>query len=169
MAVESALVLQRAICHKILQQRRLHRHTLREVTSTADRDQAVHKIRSAKLKAGWEDAWAKPDLPIEIRAPQGIVFGAKKLLVERDIPKYTVWADPDEYTLHMGDDEVLRAQVQGNELKVIFGHAWEDYLNEDGRWQKLLEMHAEKLQKGKATKAAGKGKSKSGKSGGSSR
>ena len=137
--------------------------------STVDRDDAVNKFRAAKLETGNGVAWAKADLPIDIRAPRGLLFGTKSLMIEWGFPRNTLWADPEEYTLQMGDDNIFEIKVEGGEMIVTYGNGWEEYLKNDTQWQELLKTHAGKLQKGKAAKGAGKGKAKNGKSGGSSR
>ena len=131
-----------------------------------DRDNAVRKIREAKIQEGGKFVWAKPDLPLQVRVPQGLLFGAKRLMVEWEFPKNSLWADPDNLTLQYGDEKVLEVSVLDDNLHLQYGPEWEEYLKEDEQWQNLVKIHTDKLRKGKGGKGGKKGKSKTSKGGG---
>ena len=75
--------------------------------------------------------WAKPDLPVEVRAPESYLFGLKKVLVGWGFAKACVRVDTAERNLKVGGELVVSTSVVGGRLR----HAWH------GSWATWAELH----------------------------
>ena len=99
----------------------------------------------------------KPDLPLDQRVHQGLLFAVKKMLVEWDYMKSHLWVDIPEGKLMIGDEVIITVVVKDFELDVKYGDGWYEHLRHEG-YEKKLQDASEKLRRGK--KGSGKGASK---------
>ena len=132
--------------------------------SKSERDAAVKSLKQAGSKVGDKTVWAKPDMPVNLRALRSVAFGGKRVFVEEwGYDKSSIWAEVDETGANLWhhNDLVLAAKIEDHSLITTYGDGWEEYLNKDTHPQinNLLQMNRQKVA-GAATKSSGKGKSK---------
>ena len=126
----------------------------------AERDAVIKKVRESKQEYGGQQVWSKMDLPIEMRAAQGLLFAAKNMLVSPDwgLDRRSLWIDTEENVLTCGDEEVLRTKVEGDKLVVEYGKDWETFIVPDNEaWAAIVKAGEEKVAK-KPRKGIGKGR-----------
>ena len=94
-----------------------------------------------------------------MRIRKSFVFGVKYLMVGWGFEKSSIWADPDDATVRVGDDLVAVASVHGKELTVTYGAEWEDYLKHSDypEFKKIVDTLGNQLTNDNVpTKGAGK-------------
>ena len=100
--------------------------------------------------------WAKADMPLRSRIQNSVVFAAKRYLADWGYNKAALWADPDNNTLQLAGDLVMKVGIENETVKVHYEPGWEEQFQETG-WENTLKQFNEKLNRG-ANKGAGKGK-----------
>ena len=103
--------------------------------------------------------WAKEEQPLGLRVARQTLFGAKWMLSQWGYVKTSMWVDEDTFTLHMGNEKVLKAIVVDGALKVEYGTGWEDYLT-SAEWKKILQESQDTFSRSTGKKGVGKGKGK---------
>ena len=92
-----------------------------------------------------------------------MVWETKGILTTWGFDRAGIWADPESGTVWVGDDWVIKGQVEGRDLKVEYGKDWEAYMCDaaNPQFTELLAAQKAKLATGKVpTKGVGKGKGK---------
>ena len=89
-----------------------------------DRDAAVLRMRSASYQYGGNPVWARPDLPIEKRVPEGFLFGFKRQLVEWGFQRSIVRIDTDALNMKVGSELAVTAGVANGRLQCQWHGAW---------------------------------------------
>ena len=132
-------------------------------TST-DMDTAVKKVQEMGLKYAGQSMWAKIDQPVQVRVPEGVLFAAKKMLVEWGWGKKSIWVDKDEQCVTCGGNHVMSVSVVDRKVRVVYDDGWEDYTFSKDHpnnvfWKDTLNKANEKMSRQAApTKGLGKGK-----------
>ena len=135
----------------------------------ADKDDSIERLRKAGVYHNGSKAWVDEERPKEERAVRGFLFGLKKILVDWDWQKMSIWADTDTGVIYLGDDAIATVSVkEENILDIKYEEGWEEYLR-DPAVDALKESSQKKLsaggkkgagKKGAGRKGAGKTKSK---------
>ena len=93
--------------------------------STIDRDLVVKKLRALKLKQNGADIWVKPDLPLQIRVRQALLFGIKKMILDwGDYERGSIWADTDKNCIFIGNEAAIEIEEVNQPLSLKFGTDW---------------------------------------------
>ena len=127
--------------------------------SIADRDAVVTAMRNAKATVGGKAIWAKPDLPLDVRTAQSVLFATKRLLVQWGFNKSALWVDTNLLTIYIGAEEILHAKVSNNELHIQYAEGWKEYLDSP-EWKEMVQTHTDKFKRTGGTKGAAKGTEK---------
>jgi hypothetical protein len=92
-----------------------------------DRDLAVGLFKSAALQLEDEKKiWAKPDLPVEVRARHAVLFNLKKFLAEGWFDRRAIRIDLDAFTMTVGPEKAVTAEMaeDGKKIKLVWYDAW---------------------------------------------
>ena len=92
------------------------------------RDSVVQTLRKKTFKESGKTVWAKPDKALPQRVLNSCVFGAKYMLKEWGYTNNSVWADPEEGKVWVGDDIAIQVSIDSGTLKVEYGAGWEEWL-----------------------------------------
>jgi hypothetical protein len=126
-------------------------------TTEAERDSAVDTIRKAKDKmSDGAEVRASPDRPVEERTVRQVLYGAKKLVLDKGLAWESLWVDDTSSTLQFGRDTVLTVKVVEKEIVVEFGIEWEGYV-QSGMWSSLVTDAKAKLTRSGNHQGKGKG------------
>eukprot|EP00972_Heterocapsa_arctica_P051057 7505817-Heterocapsa_arctica.AAC.1 len=60
--------------------------------------------------------WARPDLPLEVRIPETVLFAFKRTLVEWGFARSIVRVDTDAANVKVGGELALSAKCVGGQL-----------------------------------------------------
>ena len=130
--------------------------------SQAERDSAIRKIQAAAMDFDGQKIWSKPEQPLKTRAAIGLLFAAKRMLVDWQFDKWSLWVDTDQLNLSCGDDMIFKIELQEHDLTIGYSPDWQTYLETDNaKWTEVVEAARTKVKKQqaqKATKGLGKGK-----------
>ena len=113
----------------------------------AQRDSAVAKFQSEQWRVHGEQIWAKPETPLEVRAMNGSLFAAKRMLVTWGWPKWALWVDPNTGTMTCGDDKVMHVSVSGSKLEITYQPGWKEEI-ECPEWTQVVQHQEMRLAKG---------------------
>ena len=113
-------------------------------------------FQNQNLKFKGDIVWWKPDRPIDIRAPLGVLFGFKKFLGEWGYIKKAIELDEDKRIFSVARTKILKASTLNDEIKL-------EWLSEE--WQNWEDLQAaagfkDLLKKALAQLAAAKENSK---------
>ena len=129
--------------------------------SAVMRDQAVKSFNAMKINLMDKQAFMSPDLPMEVRMQRRVLFGLKKLLVEWQFSKGSVYVDTGNFTLLVEDVLVLKVSVQNFKVSMEWmderWRTWPD-LHDNHEFQVLVESTEENLAAAQVRKSKGKGK-----------
>ena len=64
-------------------------------------------MRQLGLKHKQSKIWCKPDIRLNERVPQGVLFGIKRMMVSWGYDKTSLWVDVPTGKLHLGSDTIL--------------------------------------------------------------
>ena len=122
-------------------------------SSKGDRDAAVAKLRNS-CKGGGSSVWAKPDLPLNERTLKTLTLGAKYIMEAWGWHQSDLWAEPEEGTLKLAGEMILKAAIKNGSITIEYGEGWEQYLITD-RFPEMKELLISL--DGKIKKGGGKG------------
>ena len=129
--------------------------------SRADRDRAVESVRQANIKhPDGRALWARPDLPAEVRIPEGLLFGFKRTLVEWGFARSTVRVDTDTSSVKVGGELVLTVKIVGGRINCTWHGAWAEWadLHDSPELKDIVDKAQSAMQNaGRGTKGKGKG------------
>ena len=124
--------------------------------SKHDRDLVVEDLRPKHLACNGKNVWSKPDLPLNQRVSESVLFALKRLMVSWSYEKKSLWVDKDTNSLKIGGEIIMKVSVKDQTLAPSFGDGWYDHIRCDEFEQVINDADA-KL-KSTPTKGLGKGK-----------
>ena len=96
-----------------------------------------------KASSGSSASFMNPDLPIQARVPKSFLFAFKRLLVEWEFSKGSIYVDTSAQILSVEGKLVVMAEVKDYEMGLQwFSPAWSDWtllLRDDSKFQELQE------------------------------
>ena len=116
-------------------------------------------IRVLFLKIENNKVWSNPDLPIEVRAPDILLFTVTILMASEGwgYTREKLWVNKTKKTLSYGKEFVLGVSMEGLDMKLDFGTLWEAHLSGDVAFKQLVKNVIDKLVE-RPSKGDGKGK-----------
>ena len=71
------------------------------------------------------------DKLVEVRIQHAILFKIKKMLVDWQFSRASLWVDEQTCSLTWNGDLVMQTGINNDNLNVHFGETWESFLQED--------------------------------------
>ena len=128
-----------------------------------ERDSAISKIQAATLDFDGQKVWAKPEQPLKTRTATSLLFAAKRMLVDWQFDKRSLWVDTENLCLTCGEEEdmIFKIELEERDLTIVYGFEWQTYMESDNEtWTQAVEAARTNIKKQQLRKGVGKGKAK---------
>ena len=125
--------------------------------SQHDRDQCVSAFAQAQFHHGENRVWITADKPVETRVQHSVLFKIKKMLVDWQFSRTSLWVDEQACTLTWNGDLVMRSNVYNDHIDAQFGGTWQDFLAE-GSLESIMSNAVSILHMASVAKSKGKAK-----------